>query len=542
MPFAEDAWAYVQRELDRYAGSWVGMHREACEATRIRKEQSEALLDLRMACLERRRVELASLVGVLAAADRKVVENAATAVAGQTPVDGCADAAALTARDRLPSDPEHRQQVEAIQVELAQVKALRDAGKLRDALPRTEAAVEKARALGHAPTLAKALEGLGNIHQQMVQPQLAEAAYRETIVAALDGHDAERLARACTHLVYVVGVDESRVEEGAHWAEYAHAAIRALGPGHVPLQALLLSNEGAVAVARGDNAEAIRLYEAALILVERAEPEGLNTAHRMYNVAVACYRNGDYARSAELLRKVAAIYQKTFGQNHVLYATVLGTEGSIVKASGKLEEALQLQTRARAILERTVGVEDVSVADVVQNQADTLFRLGRLDEAMRAVKQAFDVYERLAPRSIAMAGALETVAEIHIAQGQNERAVEVARKASALLADLAGRDHPARAEPLALEAGAQLAAGRPDRALAPAEEALAIREKAKVNPGEQADAEFAVARALADLKRDRARATALAQSALERYRDQGAGYEKEAREVEAWLASRRDRQ
>jgi hypothetical protein len=84
-------------------------------------------------------------------------------------------------------------------------------------------------------------------------------------------------------------------------------------------------------------------------------------------------------------------------------------------------------------------------------------------------------------------------------------------------------------------AQALLAERRPARALAMAEEALAIREKAKVSAREKAEAQFTVARALVASGRDRARALSLARSARDLYRKQGSGWESSAREVEAWL-------
>src|SRR5262249_6870914 len=40
-PYAAFALEATARELDTYAARWVAMHREACEATRLRGEQSE---------------------------------------------------------------------------------------------------------------------------------------------------------------------------------------------------------------------------------------------------------------------------------------------------------------------------------------------------------------------------------------------------------------------------------------------------------------------------------------------------------------------
>src|SRR5262249_21508379 len=42
-PYAQDAVRSVGQILDRYAAAWATMHTEACEATRLRGEQSEDL-------------------------------------------------------------------------------------------------------------------------------------------------------------------------------------------------------------------------------------------------------------------------------------------------------------------------------------------------------------------------------------------------------------------------------------------------------------------------------------------------------------------
>src|SRR5262249_11191893 len=41
----------VEQTLDDYTRAWSAMHRDACEATHLRREQSQELLDLRMSCL-----------------------------------------------------------------------------------------------------------------------------------------------------------------------------------------------------------------------------------------------------------------------------------------------------------------------------------------------------------------------------------------------------------------------------------------------------------------------------------------------------------
>src|SRR5262249_39218777 len=57
-PYSGAALASALAGLDGYSRAWAAMHREACEATRLRGEQTEQVLASRMLCLERRLKDL----------------------------------------------------------------------------------------------------------------------------------------------------------------------------------------------------------------------------------------------------------------------------------------------------------------------------------------------------------------------------------------------------------------------------------------------------------------------------------------------------
>jgi len=84
------------------AGSGCGT--DACEATHVRGEQSPALLDLLMACLDDRHGDLRALSDLLVTADRSRVEHAVDAVRGLERLDACARAQTLHAGRRT-TDP-----------------------------------------------------------------------------------------------------------------------------------------------------------------------------------------------------------------------------------------------------------------------------------------------------------------------------------------------------------------------------------------------------------------------------------------------------
>ncbi|MFP2933066.1 serine/threonine-protein kinase, partial [Pyxidicoccus sp. 3LG] len=113
-PFASESALGVTRLLDAYAGQWARLHTEACEATRVRGEQTEELLSLRMVCLERRRKSLGALVGLFTGADGKVVERAVDATAALPGLEECRDIESLAEQPPLPADPSRRAALEQL--------------------------------------------------------------------------------------------------------------------------------------------------------------------------------------------------------------------------------------------------------------------------------------------------------------------------------------------------------------------------------------------------------------------------------------------
>ena len=80
LPNATETWQRVAGLLDRYTAAWLRMYRDACEATHVRGEQSPAVLDLRMTCVEDRHVALKALTDLLATATPRTVASAVDAV------------------------------------------------------------------------------------------------------------------------------------------------------------------------------------------------------------------------------------------------------------------------------------------------------------------------------------------------------------------------------------------------------------------------------------------------------------------------------
>ncbi len=161
--YAKDVWATTSRALTNYARAWADMHKQTCEATAVRKEQSNDTLDLRMSCLNERLGGLRALTDVFADANGEVVENAVSASNALASLDRCADVPLLRAVVKPPEDAATRAKVEQLRKQLAELKARFDAGRWKEAVRDAPRLTAGARAEGYEPLTAEALAILGTI-------------------------------------------------------------------------------------------------------------------------------------------------------------------------------------------------------------------------------------------------------------------------------------------------------------------------------------------------------------------------------------------
>src|SRR5262249_38322005 len=129
--FADDAFARVDRGMRERLDRWVRSHRDNCEATHVRHEQSEAMLDLRARCLDRGRSELSALIALLEKADGATVERAASAVGNVADVTRCSDPSVLGVAI-APPPPAQAGEVEAMRQDIAKVSPLWELGKWKE--------------------------------------------------------------------------------------------------------------------------------------------------------------------------------------------------------------------------------------------------------------------------------------------------------------------------------------------------------------------------------------------------------------------------
>lgn len=496
---ADHAFEQLDGALSGFRKRWVDMRTDACLATRVRAEQSDALLDLRMACLDDRRREIAALTKQLASADAAMASSWPNALAGLSALEGCANARALTGVVPLPSDAAARGRIDALSTRLADAKAQYWSGHYREAAEAAAPLLEPAKKEAYSPLVARILLLEGDAEQRMQKYDESTRHLHAAAAAALGARDDIGAADAWSLLVRVEGYLEQKPEQGKIWAAYARGALARAG-GDDEREATLIRN---------------------LATMERGA-QGLFEAD---------------AVSAEL-RRARALYAKTpEPQRSLLVSDVDETLAALMYLTGKMEGALATYHDTEVVRTRVVGAEHPRVAAAIGNQGDCLLILGRYDEALAH-------WNRVA-KIVAGSGAGETwmhIGRAQVLRGKHDFAAALADDDAALdiATRTAGEGSMSAAEALLGKGLDLLGLGRASEALPPLERALSIREHGATRVDMLAEVRFAVARALRATGGDAVRAVSLATSAKEGVQPFakafGSFYAAMVRDIDAWLA------
>ena len=206
-PLAPESLGRTADALDDYTRRWTEMRTEACVATRVKGEQSDEILGLRMGCLDDRLREVGALVHVLVTGDEAAFEHAAEAARSLAPLSICADVATLTAPVRPPADPAVRGRVDAVRARIATATSENLLGRFPRARDEAAAAVKEAATLDYPPVLAEALLAQGDAQLSFGDSKGAQPTLVRSEAAAIAGKDPRVATLALAALVRAYGQD-----------------------------------------------------------------------------------------------------------------------------------------------------------------------------------------------------------------------------------------------------------------------------------------------------------------------------------------------
>jgi tetratricopeptide (TPR) repeat protein len=456
-PYAEGAFAYVERALDRYAEEWTSARVASCEATRVPHEQAEPVFALRTACLDLRADELRTLVDVFEHADLRAVDVSAEAVDALTSVRTCSDVAALEARVKSP-DAAIAPRVEALRAEVARQKGLAYAGRDAEARADLDRLVADVAATGYRPLLAEALLQRAFAEARRVEDDRAVATLLEAVGHAEASREDEVAALGWARLVREHLMAAADVDGAKAALARARAAVDRLD-GRTPARNVLLTNEAFLLLSVGELSKAAEL-EGRLIADLDTRP-GESDAERMQvllDLGRVLRFAGDAAGAREANRRELAIARRAFGEEHpraTLAMSELGLDavdlgdlaeaesllstsladqaygkddthavwgllglGQVYEKTGRAEEGLALARRAAGIEVRRFGESHPAVAYSQLRLAEALLRQRRYDEGLAVAKRVAALWEMFrGSGQFELARARTSVGEAELALG-----------------------------------------------------------------------------------------------------------------------------
>ncbi len=518
LSYAPGTWSRIEPALDDYARVWVDARVDACEAS-ARGEQSSELLDLRMACLDRRLTHMRATVDVLAQADATTVEHAHEALERLPTMAECGDREALL--DEHPArEPALAAALERLEPIIIKAETLGYLGHPQRGVEGLLAIVEQSDALGDEVTRARVRLVLGRLQQAVGDYQAAEVTLRESYRAAILAGSSRDAAAAARALVDLVGGGTGLVRpaEGLAWAFHADVLTRAAGTredyadyrmeiGEVEKmagnyavarehfeQALLgyeqlrpehpkrieaITSLANIEIFTGDVEQSLGHYRQALAILQQTYDPTHPSIGRVYiSLGEAESQAGRWAEARADLEAGVAVFEQALGPDHPTIGFVLGTLGYVAGWQGDFAAGRRAFERSVAILEATVGRDHYYYSDAVGKLGAVEFLAGDYAAAGTHYEFARASLERQMGSDHPSVGiAFVNLAELALTEGRLELALEHADAALAILEPKLGLEHLDLALPLETRGQALLGLARASEAVAPLERALAIHQR-----------------------------------------------------------------
>ncbi len=424
--------ATLERELDAYAERWRAMHHDACLATRVRGEQSEQLLDLRMACLQRHRRRLGTLARVLTSADPSLVMSAHLTAQALPEIDRCADTAALQDGVEPPAADEQAA-VSAVRDRVFESRALRLAGHYSAALELATEAQQAAQSLTYAPlkveadfAVAKSLDKLD--HHDQAGPAM-RAVYFDAI--AIDRRDVA--IDAAMGLAYIES-NQAQHDRSVDWLDHAQALLDGLPSDDPTREARLQLMRASSSYRRGDYDEARAHYEQVRLYAEaHASPDSPWLATPLSGLSQVAMRQGRWSEATAFAQMALEHDQRVYGTEHPNVIQEKANLGHILLKSGAVDDAGVVLAEVLEKLDDSEHVSKERVASVLNNVGGVYERLDDTELARKYFYRAHALYlEALGPRHPLVAHPLNNLGNsfmdderIELARDHYQQALEI---------------------------------------------------------------------------------------------------------------------
>ncbi|MBL8952810.1 MAG: tetratricopeptide repeat protein, partial [Myxococcaceae bacterium] len=435
--------ARVFDRLDTFALRWADAHQRACEATRVSGEQSEQLMDLKMACLQQ---SLRGVDATLAALEQQPAAFAKSieAVDELLSLGRCSDPGFLTAAGGTKLTAEQRSRVAALREEGAATRQLLVLGLYEKGRAAAEQGLTAARASG-----VKAVEGEAELlaaeFARKLRSTMEQGADldRRIEAAVLAGTEAQypHLLADVWLLKMRVCTDDARFDEADRAEANLAANLRAIGAD----PSLQVRHELALGRLRFRQEKLDAAYAAyaaceAQLGALPADERRLAAGQLYGGLALVQLVRGDLEPGMQSLRQAITHTEEHFGPESHRLGDLLHNLAEVELARGQLEQATAHVNRAGAVWARAFGDDYPRVGVNLNLTALILAAAGRGDDALAAVERAKAIFTKhrldkqfLFMRSLCAEG------DVRLARGEVDEALTALRAAVELAPKVAGK-------------------------------------------------------------------------------------------------------
>jgi tetratricopeptide (TPR) repeat protein len=496
-----EAWPALEQRIDRYVASWRATRADTCSATFGKAQQSVALLDLRMMCLDGQRAWLGALVDSLG--NSSVKELAIAGGVGLPDVSECSDVGRANQKP-VPGGSEARVTATNLQERLDTATSDVVLGRYQKANAAIDAALIDARRLGYEPLIAEALFQRAQLEEEGkarhaaapagAAPPNARALYEEAYALA------ERSGADWIRLMVSLGLirnsnNQSRLAEADMWVKLASALLARIG--NPPKRLANLEFQiGQIHIARGQMVEARAALDRSLAL--RTTTGAEKSPDLVPPMLARCDAEPDRAVGKACYEKLLQYALATNGPKHPNLAGIYNNMSTVWIANRSTRpEACGLIEKALRIFELFIARDNRGRITLESNLADCLRLTGHVEDARRRLLELLD---RLPTPSSNRMAVRRFYGQLLFHNGESAEAEHQLRLATAEGAGLVDATDDTWYFSRCALADLLLTTRRPAEALAEADRALAGFIAAKV-PTPESDALIVKGRALLALGR-----------------------------------------
>lgn len=434
LPYARDSWRRADIALSDYASRWNEAQHDACLATFVQHERSEALFDAHMQCLTDLRREFEALVAAFEHPDLPLVGKAVTAATSLPSVYECDDLEAL-------SRPQRPRASEAMYERFAQAQADMRIGHYKQALADTQALAGELDPGDGVELVARVRYLEAILLDNLESTESAKAAARWAIAYADESAD-DRLRATAQLLLVTLLTENLELDAARAWAMLVESTIARLGHPS-PLQARLATARGDIAEVDGHYEEARAHFQAAIDLhLTDWDASDLRLASGYLRLSKALEGLSRFDEALEMAQKAMDIRMKGLGPFHPMMAKVHNAIGGTMANMYHHGEAVVHLQQAIVIASVSLGPNHPVVAWANANMGNALAQGEHPLDSIPYYERAIAILKASpTPTRGALIDPMMNFGLVLALTGQPRRAIDVLEQVLAMQLETLGPDH-----------------------------------------------------------------------------------------------------